>query len=117
MLRPVAVLVYSLQWVAKSHVVVDPLEGVVCTDDISSNVTVTTSGKVDLTVPGFYVIGNRAHDTAGNWNDGQLCPGGPVHYRRIIVVTSGVAAVARQHARGRDREKKRRDEGGGCPSA
>ena len=81
-----------------AHFPFDPLDGVVCTDDISSNVTVTTSGKVDLTVPGFYVIGNRAHDTAGNWNDGQLCPGGPVHYRRIIVVTSGVAAVARQHA-------------------
>ena len=92
---PLCNLVRGGKWGERveAHVPFNPLDDVVCTDDMAAHVLPTVSGRVNLDVPGAYVITYHARDAAGNMNDGLKCGHRTVAYSRTIVVTTAIAKL------------------------
>ena len=71
----------------------NPLDEVTCTDDMTGAIAPTVSGRINLDVPGSYVITYHARDGNGNMNDGPDCERRKITYERIIVVTPSIARL------------------------
>jgi len=50
--------------------------GISCEDNFSHDIKIFTTGSVDVEAVGTYKITYKAHDEAGNWNNGEAADGG-----------------------------------------